>query len=311
MIKYFYKSLRSPHIQEPADYRRGAWVYVEAPSADEIAVLVKKFDIEKGYILDALDADETPRLEKEDGVSYIFVRFAYKDAAGETGTAPLLFIFGNEILITVSPVHVPALDAFLKGKYEFATTQRTKLVLQVLQYMSEQYELLISGMGRQIKNIRQRLRAQDKEVSDQDFINFVMIEDELNEFLTSLLPTSATLRRLLLGRHIPLFEEDQDIVEDLLLSNEQSIEACNLNIKSIIGIRDAHSSISANRLNRTMKILAIATIGIAIPNMFFGMYSMNVTMPLMHRLYMFWVIIGFTVVVTAIVFIGGRRKRIF
>jgi len=179
------------------------------------------------------------------------------------------------------------------------------------QQISEQYDSLISGMGRQVKGIRAHLRAQDKELSDQDFINFVTIEDELNEFLASLLPTNATFRRLLRGRHIPLFEEDQDIVEDLLLNNEQSIEACNSGIKSIVGIRDAHSSISANRLNRTMKILAIATIGIAIPNMFFGMYSMNVLMPLQHEPYMFWIIMSFTVAVTAFVFIFGRRKRVF
>lgn len=298
-------------MQEPDDYRRGAWVYVEAPDSAEVSLLVKKFNLEEGNILDALDAEETPRLEKEDGNSYIFVRFAYKTAEGETETAPLLFVFGDDLLLTITSVHLPALDALLKGKYEFATTQRTKLMLQILRHMSEQYDLLISGMGRQIKNIRGRLRKNDKELSDQDFINFVTIEDELNEFLASLLPTNATLRRLLLGKYIPLYEEDQDIVEDLLLNNEQSIEACNSNIKSIVGIRDAHSSISANRLNRTMKILAIATIGIAIPNMFFGLYSMNVPIPLQHHVYTFWVIISFTVVVTAIVFVLGRRKRIF
>lgn len=138
-----------------------------------------------------------------------------------------------------------------------------------------------------------------------------MIEDELNEFLSALQPTNAVLRRLQLGRHIPLFEEDKDLVEDLLLDNDQSIEACSSNIKSIVGIRDAHSSISANSLNRTMKILALATIGITIPNVFFGLYSMNVAIPLQHWPPIFWFVIGFTIVVTALVFIVGRRKRIF
>ena len=57
-----------------------------------------------------------------------------------------------------------------------------------------------------------------------------------------------------------LVEEDQDIIEDLLLNNEQSIEACNSNIKSIVNIREAYSSISSNNLNRTMKILTGATV---------------------------------------------------
>lgn len=311
MIKYYYKSLRTPRMQEPTAYRRGTWVYVEAPTDEEIELLVKKHGLTEGHVRDALDEDEMPRLEREGDQSYIFVRFACKNRDGNTITMPLLLIFGEEILITISLTRLPALDAFLQGKVEFTTTQRAKLVLQILQQVSEQYDGLISGMSRQIKIVRARLRSQDKDLTDQDFIKFVTIEDELNEFLASLLPTNATLRRLLRGRHIPLFEEDQDIVEDLLLNNEQSVEACNSNIKSIVGIRDAHSSISANRLNRTMKILAIATIGIAIPNVFFGMYSMNVPMPLQTRTYMFWAVLGFTTVVIIAVLGLGRRKRIF
>ena len=311
MIKYYYKSLRTPGTQELNEYQRNAWVYVESPTAQELETLTKKFGLTEGHLQDALDADEMPRLEKEEDQSYIFIRFAYKKVAGEQSTAPLLLIFCEGALITISQARLPALDLFLNGKISFATTQRAKLVLQILQQISEQYDALTSGMSKQIKSIRAHLRAQDKELSDQDFINFVTIEDDLNEFLASLLPTNATLRRLLRGRYIPLFEEDQDIIEDLLLNNEQSIEACNSSIKSIVGIRDAHSSISANRLNRTMKILAVATIAIAIPNMFFGMYSMNVPIPLQHRLYMFWAIMAFTVVVTGGVFIIGRRKRVF
>ena len=67
-------------------------------------------------------------------------------------------------------------------------------------------------------------------------------------------PNNATLRRLLAGRHLPLHEEDQDLVEDLLLSNEQSIEGSRANPKSITNIRDAYTAISSNNLNRTIEI---------------------------------------------------------
>jgi magnesium transporter len=308
MIKYYYKSLRSPSMQEPADYRRGSWIYVEAPSHKELEFLVKKFKLNQGHLEDALDIDEMPRLEKEAEQSYIFVRFAYKDVDGEMSTAPLLFIFGDEILVTVSLVRLPSLESFLAGKIDFATTQRAKLVLQILQQVGEHYELFISGTSKQIKLIRSRLRGHD--ISNQDFIDFVMIEDELNEFLSSLLPTNATLRRLLLGRYIPLFAEDQDIVEDLLLNNEQSIEACNSNTKSIANIRDAYSSISSNNLNRTMKILTLATVIIAIPNVFYGMYGMNVPLPLQHEPWAYWVILTVTISVVAFGIWMSRRKRL-
>lgn len=309
MIKYYYRSLRSQQVKELNDYQRGSWVYAEAPTDEEIELLSKKFNLESGHLQDALDVDEMPRLEREGDQSYIFVRFAYKNEEEELVTVPLLFIFSSEILITVSLVRLPSLDAFLNNKIEFATTQRAKLVLQILQQISERYDTFISRTSKQIKLIRSRLRGH--EISNQDFIDFVMIEDELNEFLSSLMPTNATLRRLLLGRYMPLFDEDQDIVEDLLLNNEQSIEACNSNLKSIDNIREAYSSISSHNLNHTMKILTAATVLITLPNVFYGMYGMNIQLPFQNRWYAYPVIVGFTVLVIGFMWIFGRKKRLF
>ena len=309
MIKYYFKSLRNERVQELDGYKAGCWVYVEAPSESEIEELVKKFGLTEGHLQDALDEDEMPRLEKEGEQSYIYVRFAYKDIDGDLVTAPLLFIFSGDIVITVSQVRLPALDSFLTGKISFATTQRAKLILLILQQIVDRYDAYISKTSKQIKLIRSRLRGH--EINNQDFIDFVMIEDELNEFLSSLMPTNATLRRLLLGRYVPLFAEDQDIVEDLLLNNEQSIEACNSNMQSIIHIREAYTSISSNNLNRTIKILTIVTVLIMLPSMFYGLYGMNVDLPFQHHAWSFLAIILFTLIFNIFVIVIARRKRIF
>jgi magnesium transporter len=308
MIKYYYKSVRSERMQDLLAYKPGCWVYVEAPSRAEIETLVKKFGITEGHLQDALDEDEMPRLEKEGDQSYIFVRFAYKSVDGELLTAPLLFIFGGDVVITVSQMRLPALDAFLSGKMAFATTQRAKLILLILQQVVEHYDGFISRTSKQIKLIRSRLRGH--EITNQDFIDFVTIEDELNEFQSSLMPTNATLRRLLLGRYMPLFAEDQDIVEDLLLNNEQSIEACNSNMQSIIHIREAYTSISSNNLNRTMKVLTVATVMIALPNLFYSMYGMNVPLPWQHDAHVYWIMNSLLLLLVIGVFYFARRKRI-
>jgi magnesium transporter len=309
MIKYFYKSLRTERMNELDDYKRGAWVYVEAPDKSEIDFLVQKFKLDEGVMEDAMDENEMPRLEKEGEISYIFVRFAMTDDDGDLVTMPLLFVFGQELLLTVSLVRLPPLAVFMQGKVEFATTQRAKLVLQILNLISDHYDTYISATSKQIKRIRAHLRQHA--IGNQDFIEFVGIEDELNEFLSALIPTNATLRRLLLGRYMPLFEEDQDIVEDLLLNNEQSIEACNSNLKSVANIRDAYSSISANNLNRTIKILTIATVMIAIPNLFFSMYGMNIDLPFQHDDWFFPALMLFSIVLLLGIARYGRRNRIF
>jgi magnesium transporter len=308
MIKYYYKSLRSQELQEIEQYKRGTWVYVEAPTEDEIRYLIDHFNLTEGHVFDALDEDEMPRLEKEGDQTYVFVRSAYPAENNELQTVPVLFVFGGDYVLTISLKRLSCMDTFLNRRVEFATTQRTKLILQIMHQIVDQYDAYITLTSKQIKVIRARLRGH--EITNQDFIDFVTIEDELNEFLAALLPTNATLRRLSLGRYIPLYEEDQDIVEDLLLSNEQSIEACSSNIKSIINIREAYSSISSNNLNRTMKILTLATVIVALPNTLFGMYGMNVALPGQHWKGIYELIIAATLLLIIGVIAIMRRKRI-
>lgn len=314
MITYYYKNLRAKQLTVLDKYQPGSWVCVEQPTTDELDDLAEQFKLDPGHMQDALDADEMPRLEKEGDLTYIFARYAYTTEELEITTSPLLFIIGPDTLITVALGKQPRLDRFTSGKVDFNTTQRTKLLLQVLHEIVDQYDVFINNISRQIKIIRSRLHTHD--VANQDFIDFVLIEDELNEFLTALLPTTAILRRLLLGRHIRLYEEDQDLVEDLLLNNEQSIENCQSNIKSIVNIREAYSTISSNNLNRSMKWLTAATVLIALPNLFFGMYGMNVNLPFQTNnhdgnLMGFALVVAMAVVTTGLVLIIGRKKRLF
>lgn len=309
MIKYFYKSIRSTAIKELTEPQRGTWIHAEAPSKTEVEELANRFKVELGYLEDALDEDEMPRLEREGEQGYIFVRYAYKTSDGDMDTAPLLIMFDPELVLTVSPLPLPAVDALVKGKINFATTQRTKLILLILSHISEQYDASISLTSRKIKGIRSRLRNQG--ITNQDFIDFATIEDELSEFMSSLQPTNATLRRLLAGRQLPLFEEDQDIVEDLLLNNDQSIEAIRANLRSIANIREAYSAISANNLNRTLTILTVATIVISLPSFALGIYSMNVPLPFQNASWMFWIIMAINVCLMGGVVYFARKKRIF
>lgn len=308
MIKYYFKTIRSQALAELEESKPGTWVHAEAPTDVEVAQLIKRFKLDDGYIQDALDEDEVPRLEREDGVTYIFVRFAYTRSDGGKDTAPLLLVFGEEQLITITPVHLPIVDQLIAAREVFATTQRAKLTLLILSHISDQYDQFINQTSRQMKTIRSRLRGQG--LTNQDLIDFVTIEDELNEFLASLLPTNATLRRLLVGRHIPLFEEDQDIVEDLLLNNEQSIEAIRSNLRSISNIRDAYSAIATNNLNRIITLLTLATIFIALPNVFFSFYGMNVDLPFQQASWTFEAILAINVIVLAALIVFVRKKRI-
>lgn len=309
MISYYYKDVRSSDLLTLDKHRAGAWVCVEHPTTEELDFIAEKFHLDSGHLSDALDVDEMPRIEKEDDSLYVFLRYAYAEDDLELSTAPILIVLSPKAVITISMNSMPRLQQFTSGKLQFSTTQKNKLFLQLLGQIVDQYSVYINNIGKRIKGIRTRLRTHA--VVNQDFIDFVTIEDDLNDFLSGLQPMSAMLHRLLVGKHIALYQQDEDIVEDLTLATEQSIEACRSYVKSIGAIRDAHATIASNNLNRSMKILTGATVIIALPNLVYGMFGMNVTLPFHHVWWSYFAIVGFTILLTIFVFLLGRRSKIF
>ena len=65
MIKYLFRGVTSASskIEQIDNYKKGAWIYVENPSEDEINQLVEKFGVDEGHLDDALDIDEVLRFD--------------------------------------------------------------------------------------------------------------------------------------------------------------------------------------------------------------------------------------------------------
>ena len=307
MISYYYKNIRSKTLEKLEKYKQGAWVYVEAPTREELKQLIEDYDLDPGHVHDVLDEDEMPRLEKEDDVNYLFTRFAYAGDHLNITTTPLLLIMSEHMFISIAAHPLPRIERFIDGKIKFNTTQRTKLMLQVLDQVVDQYEVFLNSISRQIKTIRSRLRVE--EIRNKDLIDFVEIEDELNEFLTALTPTNSILRRLLLGNHIKLFSEDEDIVEDLLLNNEQTIEGCKSSLKLVVNIREAYTSIMTNNLNRIIRVLTVLTAIISVSTLVSSIYGMNVNLPFDESPMAFAGILAFTLTVTLSLLYIFRKHR--
>ena len=105
------------------------------------------------------------------------------------------------------------------------------------------------------------------------------LEKSLVYFSTSLKADEVTLNKIAQGRIIPLYEDDQDLLEDVLVEVHQAIEMANIYSNTLSGTMDAFASIISNNLNIVMKVLSVITIVMAIPNIVFGFYGMNVDLP--------------------------------
>ena len=107
------------------------------------------------------------------------------------------------------------------------------------------------------------------------------------------------------GRAIRLYEEDQDLLEDVLIEVRQGIDMSSIYLNILSGTMDAFASIISNNLNIVMKVLTSVTLLISIPTLISGIYGMNVEgLPVPS----FWVPIAVSVVLMAIAFFILKKK---
>jgi magnesium transporter len=307
MIKYYSKKAKDSTAQELAKYSSGAWVNVEAPTADELNQLSGTFKIDKRLVSEALDVSAIPQITISNGLAYLYIRLPHQ-VNDEVATMPLLFVVSKESLITISAHHAPIYDRFLNDDIEYTTTERTQLGLLLFSEIGREYEKFINQIGRRIEAIRLKLRGQV--ISNNDFVDFVVIEGELNELATVMSSTAVMLKSMSGRNHAKSFENYSDLIHEIDQTNERAISNCSLYEKSISSIRDAYSTLSNNRLNQTMKILTVATLFIALPTSLYSMYGMNVPLPMQNEPWAFAFLILLSFGLPVAIMFWARRKKL-
>ncbi len=279
MITYLYSDTHhNPHVKMEKP-KKGGWILVESPTASEIEKLVKEFKLSKNYLLDALDENETPRLESEDTQTYLFTRYvSFQIKKTEfAATKPILLVRTKDYIFSITLEKLSGIEKILDGSVGSMTTDQSHFMLVLINEFTERFEEFLIEISKQVKSVRNRLRTQN--ISNRDFVLFARMEDELNEFISSLLPSNIILRRLSVGRHMETSVKNKTYLEDLILNNEQSIAGSKSLLKTIVSIRESYSAIISNNLNRVIRLLTILTAALTIPTLIASIYGMNITLP--------------------------------
>lgn len=296
-MRIFYSSVKSPQLQELNSVQDGAWLHLEAPTELELEELSRQYRFDADLLQDGIDPNESPRIERDGDTTYIFTRYCLPEAEKLT-TAPLLIIYGAGVVVTISRRAFTSLDDLLEGTYEVITSKRAQLLLQILSAVNSGFKQRINRASRRIWQVRTQL---DKaQIANEDFITFIDIEEDLNDFLLVLEPMSAVLANLLNGRFMRLYEDDRDLIEDLSLVTQELTQLAQSRLTTLRNIREAYSTITANNLNRVFKLMTSITILMGIFTLITGVYSMNIKLPQAHNPNVFWIILSVTGV-----FIGG------
>jgi magnesium transporter len=308
-----YKSTETKVLEQVEKISKGCWVNMYAPTEEEINRIADEANIYVDFIRDALDDEERPRIEREDGQVYIIVDYPYitHDDAGFPiyETIPIGIVLTDECILTVSLKDTPILEVFKNNKIkEFYTFKKNRFALQILAIITSYYLRYLKQINKRTNEIERELHQSMK---NKELYAFLALEKSLVYFTTSLKSNKVVLDKILRFSYIKMYEEDKDLLEDVMIEKIQAIEMAETYSSILSGMMDAFASIISNNVNIVMKFLTSFTIILSFPTIVFSFYGMNVDLPFQNSPHAFWISITVACVLSTLTALIFWKKKYF
>jgi magnesium transporter len=299
-------------LERLEEFEPGSWIDLVSPTEEELRRVSGELDIPLDLLKGPLDEEEKSRVETEDGLTYVIVDIpvlVVEDDERSYSTIPLGMIIHPDYFITVCLRVNPILGEFERESIRgFFTFKKTRFLFQILQQISAFYLRYLYRIDRETDKLEKELRASMKNAEIFDLLN---LQKALVYFTTSLRSNDAVLQKLLRGKTIKMYEEDEELLEDVIVENKQASEMAKIYTDILVGMMDAFTSVISNNLNRVMKLLTSLTIILSIPVIVASLYGMNVALPFDDYAHAFTLVIVIAFVISLAFAIVFWRKRFF
>ncbi|MBE3554831.1 MAG: magnesium transporter CorA family protein, partial [Thermicanus sp.] len=292
MIRIFFTN-NDGQLEERTEICNGCWVHLVSPTESEILRVAEHLQIPLNFLKDPLDEEERSRIEKEDQLVLIIVNVpVYLTDDQESpifDTLPLGMIITPEAFITVSLKDHPIFHEFMENRIkQFFTFKKTRFSLQILYQIATHYLRYLKLIYKRTNEIERELHQSMK---NQELYTLLNLEKSLVYFTTSLKSNNIVMQKMMRNGILKMYEDDQDLLEDVIIENQQAIEMAETHSAVLSGMMDAFASVISNNLNIVMKFLASFTILLSLPTMVASFYGMNVPIPFQTHPFSFWVAI--------------------
>ena len=278
----------------------GTWIHLIDPTRAEVEQLLTVIDIPEDFVIAALDEDERARTDREDGVTLIILRVPYffgQDEDLPYGTVPLGIILTNGYLVTVCKYHTGIAEDLLGYRIKgLSTAKHVRLILHILLVTAQKYLAYLRHIDAAIEAVEERLQ---RSLRNEEVLQLLRYQNCLVYFTTGLKSNQLVMQRLQKSQLFSRFEEDEELLEDVLIENSQALEMTQISENILGQDMDAFASIISNNLNVVMKFLASATIIVSVPTLLASIYGMNVDLPFQGSPYAFVVVMGVALLLAA------------
>ncbi len=291
----------------------GAWIHLGDPSGTEIDAVSAELGIDAELLRAPLDEEESARIDYEDGVNTIIVDIPHIVPTNDGfsyETIPLGVFLTPENIITVCLEETALAEDFWSNRVrDFDTAKKTRFLLQLLYRNATKYLRYLRMIDKASDRLENRLH---KSMRNRELIQMLRLSKSLVYFSTSLKANEVILEKIMRSHNILKYEEDSDLLEDVIIENKQAIEMAGIYMEILSGTMDAFASLVSNNLNIVTKFLASMTIVMAIPSIFSGFWGMNfASMPFLNNPWGFYIVLGISLVATAVVTAIFWKKKMF
>lgn len=280
MIEIFKSSENGSELHKVETIEKGCWINLVAPTEDELNYVQNTLGIFSNFLRDPLDEEEKPRIDVEENQTLIIVDIPYACEEGKNlkfETLPLGLIVSEDYFITICLKENSIIEFFKQKKLrEFFTFKKTRFTFQILFRIAKEFLNYLKHINKKTDDVEKSLH---KSMRNKELFKLLDLEKSLVFFTTSLKSNEIVMEKLLRGKYLKMYEEDQDLLEDVITENKQAIEMVNVYSSILSGMMDAFASVISNNLNIVMKFLASITIVMAIPTMIASFFGMNVPVP--------------------------------
>ena len=292
------------------EFEPGSWIDLVSPTEDELERVSRQLEIPLDLLKGPLDEEEKSRIDVEDGLTHVIVDIPVlvrEDVQQGYETIPLGMLMHPDYFITTCLRPNPILGEFERGTIRgFATFWKTRFLLQILQQVSAFYLRYLGRIDRETDKVEKELRASMK---NAEIFDLLSLQKSLVYFTTSLRANEAVLQKLLRTKTVKMYEEDQELLEDVIIENRQASEMAKIYTDILTGMMDAFTSVISNNLNRVMKLLTSITIILSIPTIVASYFGMNVDLPLQDYPHAFTLTLAIAFVIAAGFALVFWRKR--
>ena len=274
-------------------------------------MLIEEFGLDSDFIKSALDEEESSRVEREDTQTLIIIDTAVSEIEKNDTlvfyTMPMSIIIKDQLVFTISLRSNKVIEDLIDGRLRnIQTSFRTQFVLRLIMQLTSTYLVYLKQIDKASNTLERELR---KAVKNKQLLQMMELEKSLVYFSTSLKANDATMNKILRGKLMKLYEDDQDLLEDVLIELKQAEEMASIYSSILANMVDACSSVISNNVNIIMWQLTIVTIILAIPTMVFSFYGMNtLDLPFAEHTWFPTIVSIVATLLTALILLKYKKK---